>query len=159
MRQLGFRTSLFGLGLALVSAPLYAEEPATDRIVTTGPDRSLLRSGVWTLGLSYAPALAVGITSSLPEDRYLLAPVAGPWLDLGARDCDTCKNEGLNRVLLVADGIFQGVGALEIVGAILFWQTSEESAGTLPPRERVFNLRLRPARFAGAYGLSATGEF
>jgi hypothetical protein len=159
MKLFRLASTLVGFSLALVAAPARAEDPHADRVVTSGPDRSLLRSGVWTLGLSYAPALVVGITSSLPEDRYLLAPVAGPWLDLGMRDCDECSHESLNKILLVADGIVQGIGALEIAGAFLFWETRVESARVSTPSGGGFQLRLRPGRFAGAYGLEANGTF
>jgi hypothetical protein len=132
-----------------------------DTVEYTGPDRGLLRTGAWTLGLSYAPALIVGISSSLPEDRYLLAPVAGPWMDYAKRDCSTCKHETLNRVLLVTDGIIQGVGALEIIGSFLF---VERTVTTRPARREAPNtaaLRLHviPTRVSGGYGLAALGNF
>src|SRR5687768_7526558 len=102
------------LGVA-AAAPAGAQH-RTDTVEYAGPNRTLLRSGAWTLGLSYVPALVVGIESDLPADRYLLVPVAGPWLDLGNRgDCDGCDRETLNKVLLVTDGVFQGLGSLQII--------------------------------------------
>jgi hypothetical protein len=142
-----------------VCFPAVAQE-RVDTVEYTGPDRGLLSSGAWTLGLSYAPALIVGIGSSLPADRYLLAPVAGPWVDFAKRDCPTCEHETLNRVLLATDGVIQGVGALEIIGSLFF---VEHSVTTRPARREApktaLHLHVVPSRFAGGYGLTAIGNF
>ena len=128
-----------------------------DTIEYSGPDRGLLRSGVWTLGLSYAPALSAGIAGKVPEDRYLLAPVAGPWVDFGRRDCTSCEHESLNRVLLVTDGLIQDVGTLEILGSFLLTEHSvvQRTART----DGKLHLHLSPTRVAGAYGMTAFGTF
>jgi hypothetical protein len=148
------------IALTSYAAPARAEETG-DRVVTTGPKPSLLRTGALTLGLGYVPAAVVGVTSTLPEDRLLLAPVAGPWLDLGERECDDCSNEKLNQLLLVTDGVVQGIGALEIVGAFLLWETREQRAQRMQARSQksAFRVRFMPERIAGGYGLRATGEF
>jgi hypothetical protein len=151
-----------------LAAPAEAQQ-RVDRVEYVGPDRSLLRSGVWTLGLSYVPALVVAIQSPLPADRYLYAPVAGPWLDLAHRECTTCRQETLNKVLLVTDGIIQGIGSLEIIGSLLFIERASMSAGE-EGRPRVastskaksgsdFRLRFAPRKMAGGYGLAAVGTF
>ncbi len=145
--------------------------PATTRVDTiqyTGPDRGLLRSGAWTLGLGYLPALVVAIESPLPADRYLFVPVAGPWLDMAQRECDECEHEGLNQFLLAADGVVQGVGALEILSSFLFLERTVE---TRPARrssthtarkskaQTALNLRFKPTRVPGGYGVTAIGNF
>ena len=97
----------------------------SDRGAVTGPNRVMLHSGIWTLGLSYVPALVVAISSDQSYDKKLYAPVAGPWLDLASRECRTdCNHETVNKALLVTDGIFQGIGALQILGSFLFVETS-----------------------------------
>jgi hypothetical protein len=149
---------------SLASAQTRVETaPATtrvDSVTYTGPDRGLLRTGVWTLGLGYVPALVVAIESPLPADRYLFVPVAGPWLDMARRECKGCKSEGLNQFLLAADGVVQGVGALEILGSFLFLERTIE---TRPARKSgsktALNLRFKPSRNAGGYGLTAIGNF
>jgi hypothetical protein len=140
------------------------------------PNRQLLRAGAWTLGVSYVPALVVAIKSERRGDDYLYYPVVGPWMDLAHRgECATCsrQHETLNEGLLIADGVFQGVGALQIVGAFLLpeRQTPEtESARRakrlLIAREQAgaqeqagIRLRLRPVRLSGGYGLQATAKF
>ncbi len=162
---------LLALGAAafvttVVAAPASAQR-RVDTVEYVGPDRTLLRSGVWTLGLSYVPALVVAIESPLPADRYLYAPVAGPWLDLAHRECSTCRHETLNKVLLVTDGIIQGIGSLEIVGSLLFIERTSASgasdsptvASTKDRRTSDFKLRFSPRKIAGGYGLAAIGTF
>jgi hypothetical protein len=155
---------------ACITTALAAPASAQHRVDTVeyvGPDRTLLRTGVWTLGLSYVPALVVAIESPVPEDKYLYAPVAGPWLDLSKRDCSTCEHETLNKVLLVTDGIIQGIGSLEIIGSLLFIERSTVSTAGNPAPKLVseaksgsgFRLRFAPRRMAGGYGLAAVGTF
>jgi hypothetical protein len=150
------------LGLSVaVSLPANAQA-RVDTVSYTGPDRGLLRSGAWTLGLSYVPAMIVGIGSSLPADRYLLAPVAGPWIDFAKRDCTTCEHEDLNKVLLVTDGIVQGIGALEIIGSFFFVERTTVSTQASDAEDKpksAFELHVVPTRVAGAYGLAAIGKF
>jgi hypothetical protein len=156
-----------GLGLAVAGQTNTAHAQArVDTVEYTGPDRGLLYSGVWTLGLSYVPAMIVGIASSLPEDRYLLAPVAGPWIDFAKRDCQTCGNEKLNKALLATDGVIQGIGALEIVGSFLFIEhTTAKAAANNDSEDRPKNvfqlreLRVVPTTVGGAYGMAAIGKF
>jgi hypothetical protein len=144
---------------AFVAAPARAQH-RVDTLEYTGPDRGLLRSGAWTLGLSYVPAFVVAVESPLPADRYLFAPVAGPWVDYAKRDCPTCQHETLNRVLLVTDGVLQGVGALQILGSFLFVEHTVVSrpARTFGPK-MALDLRVVPTRTAGGYGLAAIGKF
>jgi hypothetical protein len=131
-----------------------------DRVEYVGPDRGLLRSGAWTLGIGYVPALVVAIESPLPADRYLYVPVAGPWLDIAKRDCDDCRNEGLNQFLIAADGVVQGVGALEILGSFLFLERSVTTRTARKARANTaLNLRFKPTRVPGGYGLTAIGNF
>jgi len=147
-----------GLGVAL-AAPAGAQT-RVDTVEYAGPDRGLLRTGVWTLGLSYVPALIVGIESPLPEDRYLLAPVAGPWLDFAKRDCDDCRHESLNQFMLAADGVVQGVGALEILGSFLFVERTVVSRPASNSKSNTaLDLRVVPRRYSGGYGLTAIGHF
>jgi len=162
---------LLALGTAAAIATAVAAPASAQRRVDTveyvGPDRTLLRSGVWTLGLSYVPALVVAIESPVPADRYLYAPVAGPWLDLAHRECSTCRHETLNKVLLVTDGIIQGIGSLEIIGSLLFIERTTVSSGddsrsvasAKDRRTSDFQLKFSPRKMGGGYGLAAVGTF
>jgi hypothetical protein len=140
-----------------------AASTRTDRTETTGPNRKLLSSGAWTLGLSYTPALVVAIKSERRGDDYLYYPVVGPWLDLAHRKCATCGDDGLNQALLVTDGVFQGIGALSIVGAFLLPErhtTTTVSRSRAAEKARAgLDLKLKPVRLSGGYGLQATAKF
>ena len=171
-----FRSSSIVLAVAGVlavatNASLAEAEPSqrvaattrTDRIETTGPNRKLLSSGAWTLGLSYTPALVVAIKSERRGDDYLYYPVVGPWLDLAHRKCATCGDDSLNQALLVTDGVFQGIGALSIVGAFLLPErhtTTTVSRARAAEKARAgLDLKLKPVRLSGGYGLQATARF
>ncbi len=139
-----------------------------DETVSSGPNRALLHSGIWTLGLSYVPAVVVAAESNRVADKRLYVPVAGPWLDLASRgSCypnnTPCNHETTNKVLIVVDGIFQGIGALNIVGAFLFPETRTVTVSSAAPEgKRVSSLtvHLVPAQVGGrAYGLAAIGTF
>lgn len=147
-----------GIASALAAFPAAADPTTRDRIVTR-PDSRLLKTGAMTLGLSYVPAAAVAATSPRPVDRFLYAPVAGPWLNLDQRRCENCKNESLNKALLIGDGIIQGVGAVEIVASFLFLETHFVTAKKPPRGRQTMRLELTPVRVAGGYGLRASGTF
>jgi len=154
---------LLSLAAALAASTAFAPDAQAqqrvDTVEYTGPDRGLLKGGVWTLGLSYAPALVVGIASPLPEDRYLLAPVAGPWIDFAKRDCPSCAHEGWNKALLVTDGIIQGVGALEILGSFTFVERGTVTrTASWSKKHKPLAFHLVP-RFIGTYSLTAVGNF
>lgn len=148
-----------GVASALAAIPASADPTTRDRRVVTRPDPGLLKAGALTLGLSYVPAAAVAATSPHPVDRFLYAPVAGPWLNLDQRRCENCKHESLNKALLIGDGIIQGVGAVEIVASFLFLETHFVTAKKPPIGRQPMRLELTPVRMAGGYGLRATGTF
>jgi hypothetical protein len=162
-RALVIASALVGL---CSSKPAGADEDAPAHDIArlpTKPNATLLKSGVVLLGVPYTASILVATTSDHKADRYLYLPVAGPWLDLSARDStrecpigQPCKNDGLNKGLLIANGVFQGVGALEIVGAFLFPEKIQPQGEAHKDTVRV---RISPSSFAGGYGLLASGTF
>jgi len=143
-----------------------AQQIVQDRTEASGPNRAMLHSGIWTLGLSYVPAVVVAAESGRHGDKNLYIPVAGPWMDLSARgSCPpntTCSNETTNKVLLAVDGVFQGIGALDIVGAFLFPETRTITAASRDKTQLHvggLSLRFTPARLQSGYGVSALGSF
>lgn len=132
--------------------------PARD-VVTyeeKSPNSALLGSGALMLGLSYGGSLIVAATSDRPEDSHLYIPVAGPWMNLANRtpcrvpECSV--PETVNKVMLVTDGIFQGVGALQILGGFLFPETrtvTRTQAG----------VHFTPTGGKGSIGIAAYGSF
>lgn len=160
----GMLAALLLAGTGTRSASAAETGAARDTHEVKGPNRALLRSGVWTLGIGYVPAAAVAIGSSLPEDDRLYIPVAGPWMNYAARDCEDCTNEGLNKALLVTDGVVQGLGALQIVGSFLLLETRPETPTAASARDgkrRVASssIRIAPAKLGSAYGIAATTRF
>jgi hypothetical protein len=105
-----------------------------------------------------ASAVVAGESDYNP-DRALFIPIAGPWVDLSQRggcpiSFSTCNNETLNKVLLVGDGVIQGIGALTIIAAFLVperpyrrrWGSNNE-------------LTISPLTLRGGGGLAAVGTF
>jgi hypothetical protein len=138
-----------------------ARAESTERVTTTGPNRSLLRSGFFTLGVPYVASVIVAATSDRSYDKNLYVPVAGPWMDLVDREsCGTvmgppCDRETVYKVLLVTSGILQGIGALEIVGSFVFPETRTVtySAGPKPV------VMMAPYASGNSYGLAALARF
>jgi hypothetical protein len=133
---------------------------------TAGPNRTLIRTGILVLGLSYVPAFLVASTNPRPDDDYLYFPVAGPWLDLAHREpCGrSCEGESVNKALLVTNGIFQGIGALEIVGSFLFMETrvaatSIRNSKSVAAENHRIPVSITPSYINGGYGVMAAGEF
>jgi hypothetical protein len=132
-----------------------------ESVTVTGPNRAMLNSGIFTLGIPYVASIIVATSSDHPGDRNLYLPVAGPWMDLANRgSCgglaeNPCGNETANKVLLVVDGIFQGIGALDIVGAFVFPETRTVSAASNQPR-----VVVAPAYWGrNGYGVNALATF
>ncbi len=96
-----------------------AAEPVIDTESTKKllPNRPLLITGAVLLAGSYGASAIIAATSNRTADNRLYYPVVGPWMDLNRRGCDVnaCSNKTLDRVLLIGDGIVQGVGALGVL--------------------------------------------
>jgi hypothetical protein len=147
-----FALTLLG-GAATASAQnnvVVAEEGGGYR----GPNAYLFSSGLITTGLSYTPALIVAINSDRSEDKYLYAPFVGPWMDLAARD----GGSKVDTTLLVVDGVFQTIGALQIIGSFIF--TGGSATASSASSHAVAQTVVAPAKVAGeGYGLVAVGTF
>jgi hypothetical protein len=137
--------------------------PATETVRTTessGPDMSMLGAGIVTFGISYGVGVAVAATSAHQGDSHLYVPIVGPWLDFADRgNCpqtSSCGGETVNRVLIVVDGVFQGIGVLSVVSSLIFTKTTTTTTNaTTEP-----SVQLTPVRYAnGGLGLAAVGRF
>ena len=112
-----------------VASALWASRASAEKVTVSGPNRAMLSSGLFTLGVPYVASVVVAAGSDHPGDNNLYIPVAGPWMDLADRGgCGgfgqpSCNAETGYKVLLVADGILQGLGALNIIGAFAFPET------------------------------------
>jgi hypothetical protein len=141
---------------------------------TSPPNMTLLGTGIATFVVGYGPAVAVGVTSDHDGDGYLLIPVAGPWLDLGNRECDgptivapdgpyeletgrICGTSTFEDAALIASGVLQGFGALQIMGAFFVSQKRMPSVLEAP---RMPPFAIVPTVF-GRHGMGAMarGQF
>jgi hypothetical protein len=131
-----------------------------ETVTESGPNRALLSSGLFAVGVPYVASVVVATESDHAGDKNLYLPVVGPWLDLADRGgCNgvgqtPCTTETGNKVLLVLDGIIQGIGALDLVGAFVFPETRTV---TVSERPRVF---VAPAYLGkDGYGVAALATF
>lgn len=123
-------------------------------------NRPLLITSTLVLVGSYVPAAIIAFTSDRPSDQTnLYYPVVGPWLDLANRDCSNrpCPDgDALGKVLLIADGIGQGLGALGVVTS--FFLPNKVTRNWYLIGGDKFH--AAPTHIGtGGYGLSAAGSF
>lgn len=126
-------------------------------VVSDGVSRGLVAGGVIVLGTSYAAVAITSGSSVIEADRWLAAPIIGPWAALTARDrCGLgsaqgyCDGVPFDQVGLVAAGSLQVVGAVLILGGAL----RKERRATARA-----GLVVAPTAGRAGYGLSARGQF
>jgi hypothetical protein len=145
------------------------EGPPNRDVETEGtyqPNRFLLVSGALLLGVPYVTSVIVAGESKHQGDSHLYIPIVGPWVDLGDRGgCNSatqnCDAEASNKVGLVIDGLLQGIGSLQLIGAFVFPEkrvtTRSTPATTVSTSPKV---HVTPSKIGKTgYGLSAIGEF
>jgi hypothetical protein len=159
--------TLVGAGPALAADTVVVTSPSTMTTASiepagTLPNRFLLGSGVFTLGAAYVPSLVVASESDRSADNHLYAPVVGPWFDLAARGhCSSgdCSGETVNKVLLVTDGVFQGLGALQIISSFVMPETRTLALHNADG-STALALSVMPAKLGhGGSGVLAVGSF
>jgi hypothetical protein len=125
-----------------------------------GPNKTLLRSGGWTLGVSYLASVIAAAASARASDDLLYVPVAGPWLDLAQGEPGEHAHETLHDGLLIVDGVVQALGVVQVASAFLFPEfhlVSQEAEGE---RERsALVLRATPWLSPKGVGLRARATF
>ena len=137
--------------------------PATTQISYTRPNSSLLGPGIFAFSASYVPSIIVAVVNDNSYDKRLWVPVLGPWLDLADRPgCggvgqSTCGSEAAFKVLLIAAGAFQGLGAAaSVVGLVV----PARVITTAPATTGALTLRFLPAPVGrDGYGMEALGTF
>jgi len=107
---------------------------------------------------AFVPSFIVARTSERAADEWLYAPVVGPWIDLAQRGaCNArfgCDGEAAYKVLLVANGVAQGIGMLGIVSGILVAGFGTTKANVKP------SCQLAPVVFGkGSMGGGFMGTF
>ena len=131
-----------------------------ERATTGGPNPTLFTSGLLTFGVPYGISVVVAAESDRDGDKNLFVPVVGPWMAYANEG--TCNNQSSvscgrttgNKVLLAADGIFQAIGAIELVAAFSM------PATTTVARVPGTTVAVAPSRLGpSAYGVAAAGSF
>ena len=111
-----------------------------------------------------AGSASVANPYSLPSGLFTLrasyVPVAGPWLDLADREeCEhDCGGENANKAPAVTSGVFQGLGALQIFGSLIFPETRTVTVSGADDSPKL-SLRVTPESAARGRGLVAVGQF
>jgi hypothetical protein len=153
--------SVLWVSAANAETTVVTTAPPSREAVAGGPNSALLGSGLFAFGIPYVASVIVAAESNHAGDKNLYVPVVGPWMDFAQRgDCGgltqpSCDSETGYKVLLAADGILQGIGAIEIVGALLMPETHTVTTVATEPR-----IMLGPSRVGrSGYGLSAVGTF
>ena len=141
--------------LTRASVPGIAAPRDTITYQESMPNGALIASGLTMFGVSYIPSMIVAASSNQPGDTSLFVPVVGPWMDLAQRDngCfyGRCEHDTGNKVMLVMNGVFQGLGALQIAGGFLFPTTRTVT--------QVASVHVLPSVSATQVGLTAVGAF
>ncbi len=115
---------------------------------------------------AYVPSILVAAVSGTSYDTNLYIPLAGPWLDLANRPpCgglgqQACSTENGYRAMLIASGVFQGLGALATGVGLLTPErrTVRVTAKADPPAKPSLHVAPSPVGHAG-YGVTAFGDF
>jgi hypothetical protein len=126
----------------------------------TGQGKLMLGvTGAILLGLPYGFSVQSAASSSREGDRWLYAPVLGPWGTI--IDRNTCQTTGCrgniasDTLPLVTNGIAQAAGLALIVVA-LSMPTNPVSA---PPAAARPTLHIAPASYQAGAGIAAFGTF
>jgi hypothetical protein len=101
------------------------------------PSPGLVIAGTAVLGTAYGIAAVAAVSSKCSNNRWMLLPLAGPWITAARYDhnyqgaCD--DPEALSAGLARMDGVVQGVGAALLASSFLFpsqkWVRNDASAG------------------------------
>ena len=134
--------------------------PTTEKVSPV--NRPLLITGTLVLAGTWGTSIGFAYGSNRAEDqKYLYYPVAGPWLDLGNRDCNarSCNHEDLNKGLLIADGIGQGLGVLAIFTSLFLPEKTTKRWFLVGSAQSDKSVLASPMRVGSGYGLGALGRF
>jgi hypothetical protein len=155
-------TAVLAAGTFAYTTPAHAADEDREVTVDEGekvPNTPLIVTGAVLFGVPWGVSTAISVTSDHPGDSHLWVPLAGPWMDFADRgslpDGAGHDREVTNRIFLAIDGVFQAVGALQIVGGFLYPVTRAEKR----VRPAKAEYQFAPMRVGGGYGFGAVGTF
>jgi hypothetical protein len=123
----------------------------------------MFTTGALVFAGSYGASVIVASSSDRKGDDRLWVPVVGPWLDLADRgtcpiEMTSCDHETTDKVLLVADGVFQAAGLLAMVDGIV--QPIHRRRTVMEAREDYKKTHITPASLGAATpGFVVSGHF
>jgi hypothetical protein len=128
---------------------------------TSYVNRPLLVSGLILFGGTYgASAIDVATSSRQVDKNNLPYPVVGPWMDYGKRGgCPqegSCGRETGNKVLLILDGVGQGIGAISVISSFFISEKTTRSWWLIGDGR---SFQAAPTTVGTGYGLGAVGSF
>ena len=119
------------------------------------PNKAFLITGAALLVGTYATTAAVTAGNGNIGDHDLYIPVAGPWIDLAARDWSNTKN--IDTVLIFGSGVLQGVGAGMAVAS--FFIPEKTAVATIHAKAGPVDMLIAPTAGGGMGGVGAIGTF
>jgi hypothetical protein len=141
----------------------------------TRPRKGLVISGAIVFGIPYFLSLSVAASSKYEPDRWLYAPLVGPFIDLGNRkeNCVTtpsgptrtdtfCQDDSSERFFLMADGLMQAAGATMLIFGFALPQRLlvRDDAPYVGQARSHFAWTIAPQRMGrSGYGLGLAGTF
>lgn len=142
------------------AGPTTPEPRQRDTVTVTRsmtPNRPWLIVGGALLVGTYVPTAILSSTEGRSvEDRNLLIPVIGPWLNVADRRCDGCDNESGNVAMVVGSGVLQGVGAGMLIMSFFIPEKIEAATIQAGP----VKLHFAPAQLGrSGMGLGTIGVF
>ena len=142
------------------SGPSTGRAPETvEGRVYLRPHRSLVVLGLGLFGIAFTASAIAGGVSDRPSDRWLLAPVVGPWIDLSKRDRSVrpCgSNDDVAKSFIVASGLVQAAGLGVLVWGLLVPEIIETRV--VAPKQGS-TVSITPTTLAGGAGVAALGTF
>jgi hypothetical protein len=136
--------------------------------------KGLVISGSILLGVPYFLSLSVAASSRKDADRWLYAPLVGPFADLATRkdDCNTvptsfgtttsCPEDSSARFFLMADGLMQVAGTTLLILGFALPQhlLVRDDAPYVGASDSQFAWSVSPRTFGrSGYGLGLGGTF
>ncbi len=141
----------------------------------TRPRKGLVVAGPIVFGVPYFLSLSVAASSRYDPDRWLYAPVVGPFIDLAGRkeDCTTspqgtqityynCSDDSTTRFFLMFDGLMQVSGmTMLILGLALPQQVLvRDDAPFVGSKNKSFAWSVAPQTFGrSGYGVGMAAIF
>jgi hypothetical protein len=139
------------------TAAEYNEMAGAEQTKTVRPNVPMLGTGAALLVLPYGASVITAAQSDLDSDNRLYIPVVGPWLDFADRPCRFgCAgggNDTAASILLIADGVAQGAGALIALASLAVPEQKTEKIEAKP------EVHVLPVSYAGGAGVGAVGTF